>query len=221
MLNSDRRRGEGDCFRARATPCDCLRAPAFTLVELLTVLAVIGLLAGILIPTTTTARIGAKRAKTKVQFSQWAAGMEQFRQEYGYYPPIDGCSGGRVSADYFAGALTGRTFDGSAPASVAHLAGNTNAVRFYSIAESDLNDNRSALADAFGNTDIAVLYDKNGDGLIDGADGELIGVSPANGGVPLSPPIADVDLNGGVRAGVIFYSAGIGRAPSDVVVVER
>ena len=61
------------------------RPGGFTLIELLVVIAIIGILAAILIPTTSSVRISAKRAKTKVQFSQWAAAMEQFRQDYGYY----------------------------------------------------------------------------------------------------------------------------------------
>jgi prepilin-type N-terminal cleavage/methylation domain-containing protein len=197
------------------------RWAGFTLVELLTVLAVIGLLAGILIPTTTAARIAAKRAKCKVQFSQWAIAMEQFRQEYGYYPPIDGGGGGRVSGEYFSGTLTGHTLDGRAVASAVHLGGNASGIRFYSINEGDLNESRSALADAFGNTDIATLYDRNGDGVIDASDGELVDVSPTDGGVALLPAAEEVNLGAGVRAGIILYSAGAGHAQSDVVLVVK
>ena len=56
------------------------RSAAFTLIELLTVIAIIGILAAILIPTTSSARTAAKKAKTRGQFSQWGAAIEAFRQ---------------------------------------------------------------------------------------------------------------------------------------------
>jgi prepilin-type N-terminal cleavage/methylation domain-containing protein len=43
----------------------------FTLIELLAVLAVIGILAGILVPTVGAARNAAWNARTRVQFAQW------------------------------------------------------------------------------------------------------------------------------------------------------
>src|SRR5256885_14932336 len=62
---------------------------AFTLIELLSVIAIIGILAAILIPTTGTAQVAAKKAKTRSQFAQWGAAIEAFRQEYGYYPTFE------------------------------------------------------------------------------------------------------------------------------------
>lgn len=167
------------------------------MIELLTVIAIIGLLVAILIPSATSARIAAKRVKTKVQFSQWAAAMEQFRQEYGFYPAIDGGSGGRVAPDYFAGALTGQTLDGLAAASGSQLAGNARLLRFYGIGEGELNGSRTALTDAFGNTDIAVIYDRNGDGLVSSADGAAVGVRGVDAGAVFLP--ADSDCRGGQR----------------------
>jgi prepilin-type N-terminal cleavage/methylation domain-containing protein len=69
----------------------------FTLIELLTVIAVIGILAAILIPTTSSARTAARKAKTRGQFSQWAAAIEAFRQEYGYYPTFETAGAGLAS----------------------------------------------------------------------------------------------------------------------------
>jgi prepilin-type N-terminal cleavage/methylation domain-containing protein len=189
----------------------------FSLVELLTVLAIMGALSAIIVPSMAAARGYALRMKTKVQFAQWTGAMDQFRQEYGFYPPIDGGSGGKVVPVLFAGALTGRTVDGMADAAPANLAGNTRALSFYVIGEGEVDEGRTHLRDAWGNGDIAVLYDRNGDGVINDADGAVVAVSGGEADVPLSPPIDELDLGAGLRAGVIFYSAGRGEKSSDLV----
>ncbi|MDB6092502.1 MAG: hypothetical protein JWM32_64 [Verrucomicrobia bacterium] len=194
-----------------------LRA-AFTLVELLTVMSIIGILVAILIPTTSAVRVSARRARTKVQFSQWALAMELFRQEYGFFPAIDAGTG-KVDSKLFSAALTGRLLDGSVPADAASFAGNAKGAAFYSIAEGELDETRRLIVDAFGNSDIAVLYDRNGDGRITALDGAPRGVGRGNGAGPANflPASSDLDLTAGIRAGVIFYSAGQGDQQSDLV----
>ena len=190
---------------------------AFTLIELLTVLAIIGVLAAILVSSVASARVYALRVKTKVQFGQWSAAMEEFRREYGFYPPIDGGSSGKVIPALFAGALTGRTPDGSAAAPAGNLAGNDRRLSFYTPIAGELEPGLPALADAFGNRDIAVLIDRNSDGIINEADRILVGVTAQDATEVLSPAAEDIDLAAGLRGGVIFYSAGRGRAPADLV----
>jgi hypothetical protein len=90
-------------------------------------------------------------------------------------------------------------------------------VRFYGISEGELTAGRTGLADAFGNTDIAVLYDKNGDGFINSADGAVVGVRSQDTGLEFFPGPGDLDLSTGVRTGVIFYSAGNGTASGDLI----
>lgn len=191
---------------------------AFTLVELLTVVAILGILAAIVIPTVGGARDSANKAKTKAQFSQWAAAMELYRQEYGAYPNI--AVNGKVDAQRFAAELTGRTLDGS-PAGSSY--GNRKGIAFYSLATDDLDADGIQLVDAFGNDDIAVRWDSNRDGLINGNDtGSWVAVSAlgqADGFAPTA--MADAVPTTGVRARVVFYSAGKGRDETDLVLSWR
>lgn len=56
-------------------------APAFTLVELLTVIAIISLLIGILVPSLSKARDQAKNTKTRAALKAIGDGLEMFRNE--------------------------------------------------------------------------------------------------------------------------------------------
>jgi len=59
----------------------------FTLVELLTVLAIIALLVGLLIPSLTMIRNTAKKAKQKAQLTEIGLALTAFRNDHGDYPP--------------------------------------------------------------------------------------------------------------------------------------
>jgi prepilin-type N-terminal cleavage/methylation domain-containing protein len=192
---------------------------AFTLIELLTVIAIIGILAAIIIPTVGAVKISANKAKTKVQFSQWAVSMGLFKSEYGYYPAI-GSSNKIVPASFF-GALTGKSYSGS---TASDLAGNTKKLSFYSASDSEvtlISNGDSAdgnIKDAFGNTEIVYFVDKDGDGIIKGSvDGLSLQSVKSIDNVTLTPSTTNIDTANGVRAGVIFYSAGKGSTASDIV----
>ncbi len=185
----------------------------FTLIELLTVIAIIGILAAILIPTVNSGRQSASKAKTRVQFTQWAAAIEAFRSEYGYYPVFDdsnlvnGGAGSEPGALHpFHDLLAGRRRDGTAlPAySAANPrspeAQNRKRLAFYAFTEADFSPVK-LLQDAFGHTQIAVLVDRNLDGSITSAD--YPGGWPAVGG--MSPGAVELPATG-LRAGVAFYA---------------
>ncbi len=61
----------------------------FTLVELLTVLAIIALLTGLLIPAMNMVRRVARETKQNAQFTTIALGLTAFKNDYGDYPPSD------------------------------------------------------------------------------------------------------------------------------------
>ncbi len=190
----------------------------FSLIELLTVVAIVGILAAITIPALSGARDSANRAKTKAQFHQWAAAMELYRQEYGFYPNV--ASNGKVDTARFAAELTGRTLTGQ-PLGLDF--GNRKGIRFYTLAAEELDGDGLHLVDAYGNTDLAVRIDTNRDGLINSGDG---GSWVAVAGLEETADASPVDLpeavpTSGVRAGVVFYSAGRGRDENDLVLSWR
>ncbi len=197
----------------------------FTLIELLTVIAVIGILAGIIIPSAAGVKTSANNAKTKAMFSQWSLAMELFKSDYGYYPAIG--TGNKVVPTSFFGALTGKTYSGGT-ALTNDLKGNTRKLSFYTPSQSDVTSTANgdatngSLKDAFGNTDFVVFTDSNGDGLVNSSDTPPLSLQVVTGvesGV-LTPTLSSlglVDLVTGVRAGVIFYSAGKGTSPKDIV----
>ncbi|MBA4136386.1 MAG: prepilin-type cleavage/methylation domain-containing protein [Opitutus sp.] len=197
---------------------------AFTLLELLTVITIIGILAALIFPSVGAARKAANRAKTKVQFSQWVAAIESFRSEYGYYPTFDASNlvnGGApttLSGDHlFHDLLAGKKRDGTAPGTTASTsAGNQNRKRiaFHSFGDSEFTAPDGPfpylLRDAFENLSIAVLVDKNLDGKIDATDYATFPAVALSDGTTARPtaggPTTDFPASG-VRAGAIFYCA--------------
>jgi len=192
------------------------RGHAFTLIELLAVIAVIGILAALIFPSVGAARKSAGRAKTKVQFNQWAAAIEGFRSEYGYYPAFDasalvngGAAGVPTGEHLFHDVLAGRKRDGSALGATAATQ-NRKRITFYSFGEGEFMSATSAaphlLRDAFENTSIAVLVDRNLDGVINATDYREWPRVQTAAGDWLRPTAAEIPVSG-LRAGVAFYCA--------------
>jgi type II secretory pathway pseudopilin PulG len=186
---------------------------AFTVIELLAVLWIVGVLLAILIPSVSSARFAARKAETRVRFNQWAAAVASFRSEYGYYPVFHGSNRVNGAADtvdhLFFDVLAARKRDGSAlTATDAAAVQNPRLIVLHTFAETELCPSDSStpnlLCDAFGSTDIAVLVDRNLDGVINAADygslPDVNGFTPGTAEFPAS----------GIRAGVVFYSAAPG-----------
>lgn len=212
-------------------------ARGVTIIELLTVVAVIGILAAILIPTTSGARVAANKAKTRTQFSQWGAAFENFRQEYGNYPQLftNGAqklvnqgatvqiTGNHLFHDILAGKrrdgsqLQGATTGNPLPA----ITQNSRRIGFINFTDSDfvlqadVNAGRNTAAqlnfirDAFYNTSIAVVADSNLDGVINGRDASPYPSVVVSGSTTQIRPttVVTTAVTGGIHAGVIFYCA--------------
>lgn len=207
------------------------RSCAFTLIELLAVVAIIGILVAVILPTLGSARSAAMRSRTRAQFAQWALGVEAFRQAYGHYPLFDpqglvnppGASCAPAQPHLFHDLLAGRRRDGTplpgrsgAPAASAE-AQNARGLAFLVFGEADLvpagfpdETRRHLVRDAFDGTEIAVLVDRNLDGriVVGGGDADYAAFPIVRSvrGTALVP--ADDDFpRDGLRAGVVFYSA--------------
>lgn len=176
------------------------REAGFTIIELLSVVAVIGILAAIIIPTSRGAFSAANKAKARTQFSQWGAAFEQFRQEYGSYPQFStngtlkmvnptgtptAVTGNHLFHDVLAGkrrdgqALTAVTGTSQPPAAVQQNPRRISFLNFTNsdfVTQDDVTAGRATAAqlnyirDAFYNTSIAVITDSNLDGVINGRD---------------------------------------------------
>jgi prepilin-type N-terminal cleavage/methylation domain-containing protein len=95
----------------------------FTLIEILAVVAIIGLLAVILLPAISGVLRKANKTVTQGMFNQWASAISSYKTTYQYYPPLGSSTGDNEDSYYdldqadvlknFIRCLSGRNLDGT------------------------------------------------------------------------------------------------------------
>ena len=151
------------------------RKNAFTLIELLMVIAIIGILAGILIPIVGKVKERGNIVASKAQLSGYVNAIGLFKGEYNYYPfPLAHEDGGALISDIteaeFIGELSATNPDGTRITSAGDF-GNRKLIDFYTFSQSDFLEGDSTteqISDRFNNTNIFIAIDGDGDGLIKG-----------------------------------------------------
>jgi len=149
---------------------------AFTLIELLTVIAIIGILAGILIPTVGLVKQNATIATSKARISQYLSAIQSFKGEYSYYPFSDKLgSDGELdlsvvgNSKVFIETLSAR--DVVDPSKSVSEGGNRRRIQFYNFTEDEIADGSGQTAadtviDGFGNNRIFIVFDDDDDGEV-------------------------------------------------------
>lgn len=207
----------------------------FTLVELLTVIAVIGILGAIIIPTVSSVRTSARKASTRAFFSQVISGIEQFKTEYRYFPDLSSGTSQNPDnlklnegLDWLLHAMAGRRLDGTTDATRLREAGNIRSIQFLNIPDNHIDRTSGRVIDSFGNSDIVLVMDVDRtdvtndpgyDGLIKVPNFSVqAGLNPAGPNLRTAEGLLDAnDVQRRIRTNVLLYSPGAGNDDTDIV----
>ncbi|MFN5559268.1 MAG: hypothetical protein ACK5CF_00740 [Opitutaceae bacterium] len=183
---------------------------------MLSVLGVIAVMGGIALPASRAALEFARSVRTQAQFAQWTAALELHRADLRKLAVLG--AGGLLDSERFAAALTGRD---SLARELAddRLNGNVRRRRFMALVPGDwlrleAPTARAVVVDAFGNSDIGVLYDRDGDGWIRDDERVLPSLRPGNArdgfGEAINALGDRAPEPNGLRARIVFVSVGAG-----------
>jgi type II secretory pathway pseudopilin PulG len=150
---------------------------SFTIIELITVIAVGAILMAMIIPLATGARKQYAIVQTKAQFHRYTLAMEQFKAEYGQYPQL-GSSPIAINATpgRFVELMTGKNLTGGAMDDPIAAAQNPKGIMFLQFAANELMPD-GEIQDGFGQTNWQLYIDTDGDGFLNGTTGNPIRAS--------------------------------------------
>ncbi len=146
---------------------------AFTLIELLTVMAIIGLLLTALVVAIGPVTKKVNRGKTKSQFSQYIQAYELFKGEYKFYPRLKGGDDRfdlKDNNEVFIETLSGKKKEGTPMSNSIALQINKKRINFYTFMDNEFcreeGDLKGQIVDSFINPNISIVVDSNNDGVI-------------------------------------------------------
>ena len=190
------------------------RRAGFTLIELLTVIAIIGIMSAALFPAIQGVRKKAKQSSATTAFSQWAGGINRYKQVYGFYPFIGSSYETNKDSVHpledqttnlkFVKALSGRLPTGAAMSVNDRKLLNRNGEEFCSFGKEDFENPEdisatSRLVDRFGNWNIRVIFDTDNNTNIRNAIVPL-------GADSIPEDIRAITGSSGIPARVIIYT---------------
>ena len=194
------------------------RRAGFTLVELLTVIAIIGVLAGMLFPAISGIRKKARQANATTAFSQWAGAITKYKQVYGFYPNIGSSYDSTKDSLHlledpttnlnFVMAISGRLPTGTALQNTPRKLLNKNAQEFCAFGKDDFEDpanltDTSLLVDRFTNRNIRIVFDTDN-------NTNLRNIVVPLGADSIPEEVRAISGTTGIPARIVIYSTDLG-----------
>jgi len=175
-----------------------IRKWKFTIIELLVVVAIIGVLMGMLLPAVTAVRQNARKTKAKSEINGIITAIKQYESTYGYFP-VNGACNPTTLANYrtLMEYLTNYPGPGTSTAAASFVA-NPRAVRFLD-APSTYGYNKGSRTD---NSDSDARATENGDYADPWGSFYQIYVDTDYDGV------VNTDIDTGLNGTVFVYSLG-------------
>lgn len=181
-------------------------------------IAIIGIMAGVLFPAISSIRKKARQSSAQTAFSQWANALSRYKQAYGFFPNLNPGVPYDTAADTvftletqnintnFVMALSGRKPNGAVMTPVERRTLNRNADEFVAFGKDDFENPTeltaaSFLVDRFGNRSIRVIFDTDSSTRINRIP------RPAES---MPEEIRPIVGQNGIPARIIIYSTDLG-----------